>query len=253
MPRTSMRQLSDREAVCRDAADEFVRCVAAAVATRGRFSVALSGGSTPKRLYELLAERPFRDDIDWTRLEIFWGDERAVPPDHADSNYGMTRRALLSRVPLPEGRVHRLRGEAPDLDAAAHEYEAEIARVLDASPGGEPPRLDLVLLGLGSDAHTASLFPNTAALRESLRWVVANDVEKLDTRRLTMTSLLLNRARRVLFLVAGRDKREALTTVLEGEFDPERRPAQLIRPEAGELLWLADEAALAGLGNGKPT
>ena len=239
--------------MCRDAADEFVRCVAAAVATRGRFSVALSGGSTPKRLYELLAERPFRDEIDWTRLEIFWGDERAVPPDHADSNYGMTRRALLSRVPLPEERVHRLRGEAPDLDAAAREYEAEIARVLDASPEGEPPRLDLVLLGLGPDAHTASLFPNTAALRESRRWVVANDVEKLDTRRLTMTSLLLNRARRVLFLVAGRDKMEALAAVLEGEFDPERRPAQLIRPEAGELVWLADEAALAGFGNGKST
>jgi len=253
MPRTSIRRLSNQEAVCRNAADEFVRCVAAAVATRGHFSVALSGGSTPKRLYELLAERPFRDEIDWTRLEIFWGDERPVPPNHADSNYGMTRRALLSRVPLPEGRIHRLRGEAPDLDAAAREYEEEIARVLDESPGGEPPRLDLVLLGLGPDAHTASLFPNTAALRESGRWVVANDVEKLDTRRLTMTALLLNRARRVLFLVAGRDKMEALAGVLEGEFDPERRPAQLIRPQAGELIWLADEASLAGLGNGRPT
>lgn len=221
----------------------MAECARRAVAARGRFAVALSGGSTPRALFQRLAEPPRRDEIPWARVEVFWADERCVPPDHPDSNYGMARAALLDPIGVPAERVHRVPGEAPDPAAAAAACEAEIARALGGTPGGPPPVLDLVLLGMGADGHTASLFPGTAALAERRRWVMANFVPRLAAHRITLTYPILNRAAHVLFLVAGADKAEVLREALEGPPEPERLPAQGVRPDAGELVWLVDRAA----------
>jgi 6-phosphogluconolactonase len=242
-----VRRFADAEAVSRAAAEEVVCRARDAIAARGRFTIALAGGSTPKRLYELLAEPPLREQIDWTNVEIFWGDERSVPPDHKDSNFRMAKLAMLDKVPVPAARVHRIEAERADRDAAAAEYQAEIARVFGVSATGEPPAFDLVLLGMGPDAHTASLFPGTIALTETTRWVVTNYVDKFTTYRVTMTAPILNRARCVMFLVAGPDKAAPLAEVLDGPPEPVRLPAQLIRPTAGELLWFIDTAAAARL------
>jgi 6-phosphogluconolactonase len=246
MTAPNIRTFADAEAVSQAAAHEFVRCAREAVAARGRFVVAFSGGSTPKRLYQLLAEPPHRDQIDWNRIEVFWGDERSVPPDHKDSNYNMAREALLSRVPIPPGQVHRIEAERQDRDAAAREYQAAIAAVFGVSPADPPPSLDLILLGMGPDGHTASLFPGTTALTETTRWVVVNWVEKFHTDRVTLTAPILNAAREVLFLVAGADKAEPLAGVLEGPPNVQLLPSQLIHP-AGQLVWFLDRAAAANL------
>ncbi len=238
MTRVRLLEVADAEELSCRAAEEFVR------RARGRrFCVALAGGSTPRRLYQLLADAPYRAQVDWTQVEFFFGDEGAVPPDHADSNFHMATDALLAQLDLPVRQIHRMAGERDDLDAAAAEYANEIGKVV----GGTPPAFDLVLLGMGRDGHTASLFPGTAALSERRRWVVPNLVPQLDTRRLTLTVPILNHAACLLFLVAGAEKREALAAVLEGPRDPERFPSQLVRPERGELLWLVDRAAAAGL------
>ncbi len=247
MDEPSIRALADPEEVSRTAAEEFVRIGREAIETRGRFIVALSGGSTPRRLYELLPDPPFRGQLEWPRVEFFWGDERAVPPDHPDSNFRMAREAMLAKLELSGSRVHRIEAERPDRAQAARDYQAEIARICGASAEGEPPRLDLVLLGMGPDAHTASLFPSTEALKEKERWVVANFVPKLAADRLTLTPVILNRAANVIFLVAGDDKADALAEVLEGPPDPERLPSQLIRPESGRLFWLVDRTAASRL------
>jgi len=218
-----------------------------AIGRQGRCTFVLSGGSTPRRLYELLAAPPQRDQIDWTRVDLFWGDERAVPPDHKDSNFRMANEALLQPLSIPATRIHRMPAERADRDRAAADYQAEIARVFDVPADGVPPAFDLVLLGLGPDGHTASLFPRTAALNETRRWVVSNHVPQLGTDRLTMTRVILNRAACIMFLVAGADKAAALAEVLEGPADAERLPAQLIRPETGRLVWLIDGAAAARL------
>lgn len=237
------RSFADGEALARAAAEEFTRRAEAAVRDHARFSVALSGGSTPRRLYRLLADpaQPFRDRIDWSATHVFWGDERHVPPDHPDSNYRMVREALLDLVPIPAGNVHRMRGEESDAARAASSYEAELRAFFSDAP--EQPRFDLVLSGLGADAHTASLFPGSAAVRERERWVVASWVEKLASWRITLTPAVFDRAAAVIFLVQGEDKADALRAVLEGERDPDRYPAQVVRPENGELLWLIDDAA----------
>jgi 6-phosphogluconolactonase len=242
-----VRLFPDAEALCRAAAEEFVRRAAEAVAARARFTVALSGGSTPKRLYELLAEPPLRSQVDWGRVEVFWGDERCVPPDNKDSNYHMAQEAMLSRLPIPAGRVHRMEAERPDLDAAARNYQAGLARAFGVPEDGDPPAFDLILLGMGPDGHTASLFPETAALGETGRWVVPNYVPKFAANRLTLTYPVLNAAREVLFLVAGADKVQRLAEVLEGPSDWNRLPSQGVRPEAGSLAWFVDRAAAAGL------
>lgn len=242
-----VRQMGDAEQVSRAAAEEFVRLARSAIVARGRFTVTLSGGSTPRRLYELLAEAPFRGRVDWPNLEFFWGDERAVPPDHKDSNFRMTHEVLLRRIEISDAQVHRLQAEREDRDAAARDYEAEIARVFGVPGGTEPPAFDLVLLGMGPDGHTASLFPHTSALKETARWVVANHVPKLASYRLTLTPVILNRAACVMFLVAGDDKAAVLGEVLGGKHDPERLPSQLISPVAGRLLWLIDRAAASRL------
>jgi 6-phosphogluconolactonase len=244
---STIRVFPDAEAVSRAAADEFVRRARDAVAARGRFFVSLSGGSTPQRLYQLLAEPPYRDQVDWTKLELFWGDERAVPPDHKDSNYRMTKEAMLSRVPLPPAQVHRLEADRSDRAQAAVDYQNALARAFGVDPAGLPPAFDLVLLGMGPDGHTASLFPHTTALSETKRWVVVNYVPKFSADRVTLTTAILNRARAVLFLVAGADKAVPLAEVIEGPPDADRLPSQRIKPVSGEQLWFIDRAASARL------
>jgi 6-phosphogluconolactonase len=205
--------------------------------------IALSGGSTPRRLYELLAGPPWRDEIDWKRIEVFFGDERPVPPHHPDSNYGMAERALLSKVPV---KAHRMRAEHGEAEA----YEKLLGERIAARAGGVPV-LDLILLGMGPDGHTASLFPDTAALRERERLVVMNEVPKLVTRRMTITFPLIQAARRVWLLVAGADKRETVRQCLEALDEPvlaKLCPAALARPTEGELVWWLDRAAAGALG-----
>jgi len=236
-------------ALMRRAADEVARRAEASVATRGRFAIALSGGSTPRRLYALLADpgEPFRARVPWGRTHVFFGDERHVHPDHPDSNYGMARAALLAKVPLPPGNVHRIRSEDPDADAAARDYERVLRDAV--GPGsGEPPRLDLVLLGLGTDGHTASLFPGTDALEEERRLVVAPWVERLRSRRITLTLPALDAARAVVFLVSGAEKAERVAEVLEG--GGAALPAARVRPDDGELVWLLDAPAASLLRRG---
>ncbi len=224
------------------AAELFVQRARDAIADHGRFAVALSGGSTPKAMYQRLAEHPLSHEVDWTHVQVFWGDERAVPPDHHESNYLMAQQALLEEVPISSAQIHRIRGELPP-DEAADDYEA----VLRAFFRGTRPRFDLLLLGMGDDGHTASLFPGTAALDEAERWVVANYVPKLADWRITLTLPTINAAACVAFLVAGEAKAERLAEVLNGPRDPHRLPAQAIQPTDGELLWLVDQAAAAGL------
>ncbi|QYJ16255.1 6-phosphogluconolactonase [Rubrobacter xylanophilus DSM 9941] len=239
----TLRVLEDPARLAAAAAREFAARAARAIRERGRFAVALAGGSTPRAAYELLA-RDYADGVDWGRVHFFFGDERPVPPDHADSNHRMAREALLSRVPA--GSVHRMRGElAPE--EAARRYEEELRSFF---AGEEVPRFDLILLGLGEDGHTASLFPHTRALGETERLVVANPVERLGTVRITLTPPVINAARAVVFLVAGGGKADALREVLEGSADPRQYPAKLIRPGDGEPLWLVDRAAAASLGKG---
>lgn len=241
----ALRVAADAEEAARAAAAEIVARAAAAVEARGAFSWVLSGGSTPRRLYELLAEEPaLRGAFPWERTRFFWGDERYVPPDHPESNFGMSWEAMLSRVPAPPGNLHRWRTELPPEEAAAA-YEATLREVFGLA-AGERPRLDLVLMGLGEDGHTASLFPGSAALAERERLAVAVWVEKLAAWRLTLTVPVFNRARCFLFLVAGAAKAAALRAARAPEGDPNRTPARLIRPEDGELIWIADRAAAGG-------
>jgi len=227
--------LPDPAAVMREAADRFVALARSALAAQGRFTVALSGGSTPKSVYEQLVAPP----IDWQHVHVFWGDERCVPPVHPDSNYGLAQRAWLAHINIPAQNVHRLRGEL-DPAQAARQYEDELRAIF-----GTLPRFDLVWLGMGADAHTASLFPGTPALHEQQRWVVAQYVDQLQATRLTLTPLIINQAANVTFLVTGSDKAAALQAVWRGPHDPDQFPAQIVRPTAGQLSWLVDRAAFA--------
>jgi len=220
------------------AAEAFAEEAAESIKEKGRFTVALAGGSTPRALYELLATG-YRDALDWSKVHVFFGDERTVPPDHEDSNYRMAHEALLSRVPVSS--VHRMRGELDPGEAAAL-YEEELTAFFDG-----PPRFDLVLLGIGEDGHTASLFPRTPALDVRDRWVVENPVEKLGTTRITLTAPAINAARKVAFLVAGEGKAEALREILEGDADPRDYPAKLVHPPDGPD-WFVDRAAAKLLG-----
>jgi 6-phosphogluconolactonase len=235
--------VADAEALCRAGAAEFVRRAGEAVQAKGACTVALSGGSTPEGLYELLASDPtFRGQVPWEKIHLFWGDERHVPPDHADSNYRMANEAMLSKAPIPPANVHRIKSENPDASKAAEEYEPTL-RAFFHLTAGQFPRFDLVFLGLGPEAHTASLFPGTKALHEMGRLVVSTWVGKFYTDRITMTPPTLNNAACIIFLVSGDDKALPLKAVLEGNYEPEQLPAQLIRPSHGKLLWLVDRAA----------
>jgi len=238
-----LTRLRDGDEVARAAAVEVAVAAREAVRARGRFGVALAGGDTPRRLYECLAAGA---SVDWSHAELFYGDERAVGPEHPDSNHRMVREALLDPAGIDPRRVHRIEAERADLAAVARDYEAALGVVFGSAPGGPPPQLDLVLLGLGADGHTASLFPYSSALKERERWVVANEIPGVG-RRITVTFPLIERARRVLVLVSGTSKAAALAEVLEGPHDPERVPAQCIRA-AGEVLWFVDAAAASRLG-----
>jgi 6-phosphogluconolactonase len=221
------------------AAEELARLAERSIAEHGRFAWALSGGSTPRALYRLLAAGPFRRRIDWSRVHFFWGDERHVPPDHAESNYRMAREAMLDALNPPAENVHRIRAEEPDARAAADLYEEEL-RSFFALNAGEWPRFDLMLLGLGKDGHTASLFPGGDAVHERERLVVAPWVEAQKTFRITLTPPVINNAARSIFLVSGDDKAEAMRAVLEGTREPERYPAQIVK---GNVLWMTDRSA----------
>jgi 6-phosphogluconolactonase len=228
------------------AAEEVVRTATEAVSQRGRFTIALSGGSTPKQLYNLLATNA-RTTLPWDRMYFFWGDERHLPPTDPDSNYRMVEEAMLSKVPVPASNVFRLRAENPDADAVAEEYEKTLRKFFQTG-STEVPRFDLILLGMGPDGHTASLFPGTAALQEKSRLVVANWVEKLKTNRLSLTLPVLNAGRCVMFLVSGTDKASVLRTVLEDKnASGEQYPAKLVQPTDGTLLWIMDRAAASAL------
>jgi 6-phosphogluconolactonase len=246
-PLQVIRRFADAEAVCRAAAKEFVHLAGVAIAVRGYLTVVLAGGSTPRRMYQLLAQAPFRPQIDWTKVLFFWGDERAVPPEHPDSNYHMARESFLRTLHIPDGHVHRMPAERTDHGAAARDYQDEIAVACGAAAQGQPPAFDLVLLGLGADGHTASLFPYTDVLQETGRWVVVHHVPQLAAYRMTLTPIILNRAACVIFLVAGSDKARTVASVLEGPDDPRGLPAQLIRPSSGQLLWFLDNAAASRL------
>ena len=235
---------SSSEEIFRRAADIFAAGVASAA---GNFTVALAGGSTPKGMYSLLASDAYRERIDWSRVHVFFGDERCVPPENEYSNYRMANAALLMNVPIPPRQVYRIRGEAPP-NIAAGEYEGTLLRVFGQSDASPFPRFDLILLGMGPDGHTASLFPGSAALREQKRWVTANDVEKFkDTptpwQRVTLTYPVLNAAAHVLFMVAGADKADSLREVLEGPPNPDLYPSQAVKPVNGNLTWLVDKSS----------
>ena len=227
----------DTDSLAAEAAQRFASAAATRISERGRFVVALSGGSTPGPTYERLASEPFASRVDWPRVHVFWGDERCVPPDHPDSNSRMTSEALLDHVPIPRENVHRIRGELEPHEAATL-YRRELAGVL-----GEGGRIDLVVLGLGTDGHTASLFPNTMALEERDLGVIAVRVGKLATWRVTLTLPIINAAREVVFLVSGAGKAGVLARVRAGE----ALPAGLVQPQGGKLTWLVDRDAAKGL------
>ncbi len=247
-PDPQVRVFDDPTRVALAAAEEFARRTQRKAEAGGDFAVALSGGSTPQRLYALLAEPPYRDRVPWDRVHLFWGDERAVPPEHPDSNYGAARAALLERVPIPAGNIHRMEAENPDPQAAAAAYERTLRGFLGLSAAGLP-RFDLVILGMGADGHTASLFPGSEALWERRRLVVAPWVDALGSWRLTLTCPVLKNAACIMFLVTGPEKAETLRRVLENDQAAADLPARLVAPRDGELLWLVDRAAAAGLGH----
>jgi 6-phosphogluconolactonase len=247
--RPELRVLPDANALAQHGAAEFVRRCLSAVGERGRFAVALAGGSTPRGLYSLLARRGALvppGPLPWPRVHLFWGDERHVPPDHADSNYRLAREAWLAQAPVPPENVHRIRGELPEAESAAQAYEQELRFAFGLEPG-ELPRFDLVLLGLGADGHVASLFPGHPALAESRRLAVAPYVEPLAAHRITLTFPVFNRAAAVVFLVAGAEKAPALRRALAPQGSVAETPARGIHPENGDLLWMVDEAAASGL------
>ncbi len=239
--------------VCKDAgevsrrgAELFVRMASERAGENQRFSVALSGGSTPKTMFQLLASDEFRAQVPWGQVDLFWGDERCVPPDHADSNYRMTREALLERVPIPKENVYRIPADHQDRDKAAALYQETLRRYFGLGPG-QLPRFDLVYLGMGDDGHTASLFPGTKALAQERDFVTKNYVDKFQSYRITLTAPAINNAKHVVFLIAGAGKADRLHEVLEGPSDPDRLPSQLIQPEGGRLVYIVDQAAAAEL------
>lgn len=248
MDTNNVKVVADTNQMSRQAAELFVKFAKQAIAERGVFSVALSGGSTPKKLYELLANESelYRSQIEWQKVHFFFGDERHVPPDHADSNYKMANQAMFARVSeLPLENVHRVLSENEAADAATL-YEQKL-REFFPSETVEFPRFDLVLLGLGADGHTASLFPESEALAEQTRFFIENFVQKFSAYRLTLTFPMINNARNVLFLIGGGEKALVVREILKPESNKVSYPAQLVNPLDGQLLWLLDKAAASEL------
>ena len=231
----------DSQRFVEGAADFIVELATQAIAERGRFTIALSGGGTPRPIYARLATAGFGERLDWSRTHLFFGDERCVPPEDPRSNYRMVRETLLDQVSLPPDNIHRIQGEIDPAQAALI-YEQELHRLFRTASF---PAFDLICLGMGDNGHTASLFPGTAALREQTRWVVPQYVEVMSAWRVTLTAPLINAARNLVFLVEGAGKAEMLQRVLEGPYQPDVLPAQLIQPVNGQLHWLVDGAAAA--------
>jgi len=244
MSKPTIRVFDDLQQVAAASADEFVARAQRAIQHHGRFTVALSGGSTPKTMHTILAERSAKNPklVDWSRVHIFFGDERHVPPDHADSNYRMAKETLLSKVPIPAANVHRIQTENPDAAKAAEQYDRELVKVFQLNGEDQMPRLDLIFLGMGPDGHTASLFPGTTAVHELKKRVVANWVPKFNTWRVTFTRPVINQAECVLLMVAGKDKTEAFAEVM-GQGSPDVYPVKYVQPTHGELIWLVDKVA----------
>lgn len=233
---------ADTAGLARRAADQFAGLASYAIRKRGRFVVALSGGSTPRPMNALLAAAPLANRIEWSKVFVFWSDDRCVSPDNTESNYRMARETLLSLVSIPDGNIHRVQGEYSP-EQAARVYEDELH---DFFVGQALPRFDLILLGLGDDGHTASLFPGTPGVRENRRWAVAVKHDTLPlplVDRVTLTPPVINAAANVTFLVAGAEKAERLHQVLHDSYNPDRLPAQSVRPKDGKLFWLLDEMA----------
>ena len=234
----------DPDQLSHAAARYVVQIANEALAVYGRFTIALSGGSTPKKLYSLLALEPYRKQIDWTKAEIFWSDERCVPPDDAESNYRLAHEVMLSKLPIPASQIHRMPANQSDRVIAAIAYEQELRHVFGTDG---IPSFDLIQLGLGPEAHTASLFPHQASLRETQRLVLYVTVPKPPPPRLTLTPPILNAANHILFLVTGTEKADAVRAVLEGEYQPDEYPAQIVHPTQGEVSWMLDTAAASEL------
>jgi 6-phosphogluconolactonase len=245
-----VRILKDGASIAQYAAAKFVEIAKSSVSQNGSFTVALAGGSTPKALYSLLVDDPaLRSQLPWDRMHIFFGDERHAGPTEPDSNFRMANEAMLSKSPLKPEQITRIKGEYPDTEKAALEYEEELKKFFKLGPG-ELPRFDLVLVGMGDEGHALSLFPGTKALHPGSRIVVRNWVGKLYTERVTITAPVASNAANVIFMVTKPDKALALKAVLEGPFEPEQLPSQLILPANGKLLWLIDSAAGAMLTSG---
>jgi len=244
-----IRILPDPQALARAAAEHFVASASRVIAKRDRFSVALSGGSTPRQTYALLATEEFSARVDWSRTHVFWGDERCVPPDDPRSNYAMAHQVMLEHVPLPAENIHRIRGEtAPHV--AAEEYETSLRAFFARPPVGQStnfaqslPTFDLILLGMGADGHTASLFPGTPLLHEKWRWAGTTYVESAHQARVTLTPPPINAALQVTFIVSGAPKALTLRRALAGPYRPDVLPVQIVRPANGRLLWLVDAEA----------
>jgi 6-phosphogluconolactonase len=247
MAKPQVRVLENLAQVAEATADEFVARSRRAIEHHGRFTVALSGGSTPKALHHVLVERTAKDPgvIDWPRVQVFFGDERHVPPDHPDSNFRMANETLLTKVPVTKGNIHRILCEKP-ADQAAAEYDRELVVAFKLKGDDQLPRFDLILLGMGPDGHTASLFPGSAAVQELKKRVVANWVQKLNTWRVTFTRPVLNHAECVLLMVCGQDKAIPLHEVM-GQGSPETYPVKYVQPTHGDLIWIIDRAAASDL------
>ena len=247
LPPAEIRIFPEASLVCRAAVDEIVRLAASAIDQRGRFVMALAGGSTPRNVYSLLAEdhKAGLHLLSWDKVHVFFGDERPVPPDHPESNFRMAHETLLAHVPIPAGNIHRVEAERDPADAAAA-YAAVIQTVFAVRPG-EWPAFDLILLGMGPDGHTASLFPGSPALQERTLPVCANWVEKLKCHRITFTFPLINAAGEILFVAGGTDKAAMLRNILRGDPSGQTYPAQRVHPEPGRLLWMVDEGAARDL------
>ena len=241
-----LRVFPDRETLSFAAAHHFLSVGQAAIMRRGRYMVAFSGGTTPRLLFQRLGSPRMQDALDWDAVNIFWGDERCVPPDDAESNYRMAREVLLDHLPIPASNVHRFMTEMPPEEAAL-QYREELQASFGLPDESTPPVFDMLLLGLGNDGHTASLFPETSVLDEQEHWTAAVYVEKLAAWRVTLTPVVLNAARDVLFLVSGESKADILREVLAGNEGDVKYPAQMVQPASKRLYWFVDSKAAQAL------
>jgi 6-phosphogluconolactonase len=244
MTKPTLRVVDDQQQVAQAAADEFILRARRSIEHHGRFTVALSGGSTPKALHAVLVARSTKDPkvVDWARVQIFFGDERHVPPDHADSNYRMANETLLSKVPIPPANVHRMLCEIADAAEVAAKYDKELISAFQLKGDDQLPRFDLILLGMGPDGHTASLFPGTTGVHETKKRVLPNWVPKLNSWRVTFSFPVINHAECVVPMISGHDKATALGEVM-GHGDADMYPIKNVHPTHGDLIWIVDKAA----------